>query len=170
MDDIIKTLAGQLGLSTEQAAGGAGAVINLIKDGIDAEDFKKLASMVPEVSGWMKAAPKAGAAAGAAAAGAGGGLLEQAGDLLGALTGGGGGGAGGVLGSLGDLSVLMSALGKLGIDPETAAKFVPTLLQFLHSKAGADLMGKILANIPALKNLGGGGGGDLAGMLGGLFR
>lgn len=174
MDEIIKTLAGQLGLSTQQAAGGAGAVINLIKDGIDAEDFKKLASMVPEISGWMKAAPKAGDAAGTATGAGGGGLLEEAGDLLGALTGGsdgGGGGAGGVLGSLGNLSVLMSALGKLGIDPETAAKFVPTLLQFLHSKAGADLMGKILANVPALKNLGGGGGGgDLAGMLGGLFR
>ena len=83
-----------------------------------------------------------------------------------------GGGAGGVLGSLGGLAGLMGALGKLGIDPETAAKFVPTLLQFLQSKAGSDLIGKILANVPALKNLGGGGGGggDLAGMLGGLFR
>jgi Protein of unknown function VcgC/VcgE (DUF2780) len=167
MDDIIKTLAGQLGLSTEQAAGGAGAVINMIKDGIDVNDFKKLASMVPEISGWMKAAPKPGDTAG----GGGGGLLEQAGDLLGSLTGGGEGG--GLLGSLGGLAGLMGALGKLGIDPETAAKFVPTLLQFLQSKAGSDLIGKILANVPALKNLGGGGEGggpDLAGMLGGLFR
>ncbi|HYG61772.1 MAG TPA: DUF2780 domain-containing protein [Thermoanaerobaculia bacterium] len=167
MDDIIKTLAGQLGLSTEQAAGGAGAVINMIRDGIDANDFKKLATMVPEISGWMKAAPTAGDAGAG-----GGGILGQAGDLLGSLAGGAGGGAaGGVLGSLGGLAGLVGALGKLGIDPETAAKFVPTLLQFLQSKAGADLVAKILANVPALKNLGGaGGGGDLAGMLGGLFR
>lgn len=179
MDDIIKTLAGQLGLSTEQAAGGAGAVINMIRDGIDANDFKKLATMVPEISGWMKAAPKAGDAAGGAGiggVGGGGGLLEQAGDLLGSLTGGSGGGAGagagGVLGSLGGLAGLIGALGKLGIDPETAAKFVPTLLQFLQSKAGSELLGKILANVPALKNLGGAGGagGDLGGLLGGLFR
>lgn len=42
-------------------------------------------------------------------------------------------------GSIGDMAGLTSAFGKLGISPATAAKFVPTVTDFVSKTGGADV-------------------------------
>jgi len=46
---------------------------------------------------------------------------------------------------IGNLAGLNSALGKLGIPPETAAKFVPAVTDFVGKAGGSDLGGKLAA-------------------------
>jgi hypothetical protein len=153
MDDIIKTLAAQLGIGAGQAEAGAGAILKLIREQAANADFQQLLQAVPGASQWMGKATEV-------AGGDGGGLLGQAAGILGGLTGGG------------NLAEAIAALAKSGIGPETAMQFVPKLLELLQSKAGADLVGRLASSVPFLKDaLGGAGGSDgLAGALGNLFR
>ena len=152
MDDIIKNLAAQLGIGVGQAEAGAGAILQLIREQAAHGDFQQLLKAVPGATQWMGTASEV-------AGGDGGGLLGQAAGLLGGLTGNGG------------LGAAISALGKSGIGPEAAARFVPALLQLLQSKAGADLVGRLSSSVPFLKEaLGAAGGvGGLAGALGKMF-
>lgn len=53
---------------------------------------------------------------------------------------------GAVTGPLGNLAGLTGALGKLGISPETAAKFVPMVTDYL-GKAGGGSVQKLLAGV-----------------------
>ena len=152
MDDIIKTLASQLGIGAGQAEAGAGAILKLIREQAASGDFQQLLKAVPGASQWMGKASEV-------ASEGGGGLLGQAADLIGGLTGSG------------NLAEAIGALAKSGIGPDTAAQFVPKLLELLQSKAGADLVGRLASSVPFLKEaLGGGSADGLAGALGGLVR
>jgi hypothetical protein len=152
MDDIIKTLAAQLGIGAGQAEAGAGAILKLIREQAASADFQQLLKAVPGASQWMGKAS-------AVASEGGGGLLGQAADLIGGLTGSG------------NLAEAIGALAKSGIGPETAARFVPKLLELLQSKAGADLVGRLASSVPFLKEaLGGGSADGLADALGKMFR
>ena len=145
--DIIQQLAAQVGIHPEQAEKAAGAVASLIQENASKIDFQQLLGAVPEISGWLHKAKAAGvtgpAAAGAAAVGGDdeGGFLGQMGGLLGELTGGGG------------LGALLGALGKAGLNAETAAKFVPALLGLLRTKAGHELIAKLASSMPFLHEL-----------------
>jgi len=153
MDDIIKNLASQLGIGAEQAEAGAGAVLKLIREQAANADFQQLLKAVPGASQWMGKASEVAAEEG------GGGLLGQAAQLIGGLTGSG------------NLAEAIGALAKSGIGPDTAARFVPMLLQLLQSKAGADLIGRLASSVPFLKEaLGGGSADGLADALGKMFR
>lgn len=152
MDDIIKTLAAQLGIGAGQAEAGAGAILKLIREQAANADFQQLLKSVPGASQWMGKASEV-------ASSGGGGLLGQAAELIGGLTGSG------------NLAEAIGALGKSGIGPDTAARFVPMLLQLLQSKAGADLVGRLASSVPFLKEaLDGGAAGGLADALGKMFR
>lgn len=48
-------------------------------------------------------------------------------------------------GSIGNLAGLSSAFGKLGIPPETAAKFAPAVTDFVGKAGGSELGGKLAA-------------------------
>lgn len=154
MDDIVRQLASQLGISAGQAEAGAGTVLKWIQQNAPAGDFQALLSKVPGAASWI------GKATDVQQSGGTGGLLGQAAGLLGSL----GGDAGGVVGAL-------ATLGKAGLDPETISRFVPMLLEQLQSKAGQDLVNRLAGSVPFLKDLAGedGGRGGLAGGLGKLF-
>jgi hypothetical protein len=171
MSDILGQIAAQLGLSPAQAQAGAGSVFQLIRESAAKVDFDQLLQAVPQASSWMKKAAGVQAAPAATPLGGLGDLLGRATEMF-----GGGGGAGG----LGGLGQVISVLTKAGIDPDTAAKFLPMLLQFLQSKAGADLLARLSQSVPFLKELQGGAGGvnlsdgldlsDLGGLLGKFMK
>ncbi len=130
MDDILRELSSRLGIPLDQAQSGAGAVLDFLRENASQIDFQQLLKSVPEAAAWMgKAAVPGGTTDG-------GGLFGQVAGLLGSL----GGSAAGVL----------AALSRLGLSPETAAKFVPEFLGLLQGKAGADLISRLAGSVPFL--------------------
>ena len=117
--EIIGVLINQLGITEDQAKGGAGAIFNLVKDKISDADFNGLAAVVPEMDELLAAAPEGGGLAGA----------------IGGLTSILGGGAE----KLGGLATLAGSFDKLGLDMDMVAKFVPVIMSFVESKGGESL-------------------------------
>lgn len=151
MDDIIKTLTEQLGIGAEQAQAGVGAILKVISEQASRADFQQLLNAVPGAAQWMGQATTT-------AAEAGGGLLGQAAQLIGGLTGNT------------NLADAMAAFGKSGIGPDMLPRFVPSVLQLLQAQAGADLIERLVAPIPFLREALGGGATGLADALGKMFR
>jgi hypothetical protein len=139
MDEILQQLAERLGIQTDQAAVGAGALLNLIREHASQIDFEQLLRAVPEASTWMGTAATAAQGGGPAA---GGGLLGEIGGLIGSLTGGAAGGMGG----------LLSALAHSGLSPDKLTQFVPELLALLQQRGGADLLQRLAGSVPFLRD------------------
>src|SRR5580658_7964251 len=111
------TLVGQLtkGLSVTptQARGGAGSLFALAKSRLSADEFSKVSSAVPGMSGLLKAAPAVT------------GNSEFSG-LESSLPG-----------NMGRTVEVAEAFHKLGLSPEMAAKFVPVMTKFVESRGGS---------------------------------
>jgi hypothetical protein len=155
--DIVNTVASTLNIDSGSAQGAIGGVLKLLKDKAPPEAFSAVEEQVPETSKWIVAA--------ASTPGDGGGL----GSLLGSALGG----LGGSLGGLGELAGLAGTLSKFGLDAGAMGKLVPLVMQFLQSKVGAAVLAQLVAHVPALAKLGGGGAGageSPLGGLGGLFK
>jgi Protein of unknown function VcgC/VcgE (DUF2780) len=105
-------LESQLGVTSDQAAGGLGSLLTLASERLAAGDFDQLASLVPGASGYMETAKKLGA----------------------------------VTGPLSNVAGLNSALGRLGMSPETVAKFAPTVADYL-GKVGGEETNRLLASV-----------------------
>ena len=121
---LVGNLMEQLGVSKEQAQGGAGLLLGYAKDKLSKDDFSKVGDAVPELDSLLGAAPKK--------------------DALGSLIGGALGGGGNE--SLGMLASLSGPFSKLGLDEGMIMKFVPILLAYLQSRGGDGLMG-MLGNV-----------------------
>lgn len=115
--ELVGDLTKQLSVTPAQATGGAGALFGLAKSRLGAADFSKIATVVPGMSGFLKAAP--------APVHQGGGLPGIS-SLSGALPGGASG-----------LASTAQSFQKLGLSPGMVGKFVPVLTQFVQSKGGA---------------------------------
>lgn len=165
MSDLIGSLAGTLGIGTQQAEGAAGTVLGLIKQNGPEGALDGVVARTPEAEGWMaKAAPAL-----ASPGGGGGGLAGLAGSLFG---GGGGGGLGGLVQGAAALQTVTAALEKLGIPSSVAVQAIPIVISFLKSKLGDQGFAALAGKIPFLKELAGNdspGGGGLTGALGRLF-
>ncbi len=186
--DLIGQLSQQLGVDSHQAQGLAGSLLKLVqgtvkeKMGPDAAD--QMGKAIPEMHGWEQA----GAAQAPQGQSSGGGGLMGA---LGGLMGGGQGhsGGGGLMGALGgalggqagEMAGVVALLQRFNLDAGKASLVAPLLLNFLKSRLDPKLVSGILAVMPMLANLGGGGGGGspgggsqggggLGGILGGLVR
>lgn len=142
MQDIISSLAQQFGLRPEQVQVGAGVVLQLLQEKAGGGDFRDLLARLPGAQAWLEQARLLPQQAGQAGSG----LLGQASNLLGAVTGQGQSGLAGILGQLEGA----------GFDPRTAAQFVPALLGQFKDAAGGDVLGKVLGQVPGLKDAGGG--------------
>jgi len=57
--ELVNVLTQELGVTKEQAKGGAGAIFNTAKEKLSAEDFGKVENAVPGVDDLLQAAPKA---------------------------------------------------------------------------------------------------------------
>lgn len=121
--DLVSLLTSELGVTKDQAQGGAGAIFDFAKGKLSADDFSKIADAVPNMDSLLKAAPAAG-----------GGLTKK----LGSLTGGGS--------SLGGLASLAGSFSKLGLNADMVSKFVPQILSFVESSGGQGVM-KVLQGI-----------------------
>jgi hypothetical protein len=113
---LVGLLTQKLGITEEQAKAGAGAIFNMAKEKLGAQDFGKVSAAVPEMDDLLKAAPAIGG--------------------LGSVVGGnmptfGGGGE-----PSGGLSSLSSAFSGLGMQSDMMNKFVPVVLSYVESKGG----------------------------------
>jgi hypothetical protein len=124
--EILRMLTEQLGVTEEQAKGGAGAIFNLAKEKLGDADFGKVAEAVPGMEELLGAAPASGGLAGVV-----GGLASKL-----------GGGAG----KLGSLASLAGGFKDLGLDSSMVGKFIPIILSFVQSKGG-DSIKSLLAGV-----------------------
>ncbi len=128
MMELIQQLTAGTGVSEQQAEGGAGLLLDLLKKQLTTDDFAQVAEAVPGAENLIDAAPSS----------EGGGL----GGLLGGVVSSMGGGS-----ELGNLASLASGFSKLDLDTGMIGKFIPILLSFLQSKGGdgvASIVGKVL--------------------------
>lgn len=192
--DFIGQLSQQLGVQPTQAQGLAGSLMKMVQGAVQEkmgpEAAQQLHQAIPEAQGWQQqaeahAAPAAAPSSGEGLMGALGGL----GGLLGgqdgqgqAASGGGGlmGALGGAMAQAGEVAAIASLLQRFNIDGGKAVMVAPLLLNFLKSRLDPKLVTGILAAMPMLANLVGGGhtpegggtqgGGGLGGLLGNLIR
>jgi hypothetical protein len=130
VDELISQLTSQLGVSTNQAKGGAGLLFKLAKDQLSGDEFAKVQGAVGGVDDAIAAAPVESEAAG----------------LLGGLTSALGGGAE----KAGSLASLASGFDKLGLDAGMISKFLPIVLAFVQGKGGdavKSILGKVLGGL-----------------------
>jgi len=111
---LIGSLVDKLGVSEEQATGGAGAIFKEGKNNMSSDDYSQLLNAVPGIDSLISAAPQAG------------GLGGKASSLLG--------------GSAGSMAGLADSFSKLGLSPEMVNQFVPIVLDFVQSEGGQQTM------------------------------
>jgi len=113
--ELVGALTNQLGVTQDQATGGAGALFGLAKSRLKPEEFSQVSDAVPGMDGFLQAAPKQG----------GGSALGSLGSALSGESGG--------------LSSIVGAFGSLGLSPDMVSKFIPVITQFVQSKGGASV-------------------------------
>ena len=126
--DLINQLVSDLGVSEEQAKGGAGMLFKLAKDKLSGDEFGQIADKVSGLDDMVSAAPDA----------AGGGLMGAVGGLMSKMGGGSS--------DLGALANLTGGFDKLGLDSGMVGKFVPVVLDFVRNQGG-DSVGNLLKGV-----------------------
>jgi hypothetical protein len=155
--DLVAMLVSQLGVTSEQATGGAGAIFNLAKERLAPDEFSQIAGAVPGIDSLMGAAPTAvaegttgGATSGVAdvskmttAAGGSGESTGGMGSMTGMASkamGGAPSATGGTGAAMGNLGSLAGSFEQLGMSPDMVQKFVPVVLDYVNSEGGATAM------------------------------
>lgn len=113
----------QLGVTQQQAEGGAGAIFQLAKSKMQGAAFQELSNSVPGMQGLLAAAPAAAQSVGGTSLG---GLAGNLGNLM--------GNSGGAIGSVVGLA---SSFQQLGLSPAMVQKFLPLVVQYVESNGGA---------------------------------
>ncbi len=135
MDEFFQLATQQLGIDNDTARNATGGLLGMIKDQASGGDFSALLGALPGAEETMKAATTA------KTADSGGGLLGNVMQMAGSALGGDAGKA---------LNVA-SMLENFGLDLDKAGPFVSLFLNFIKGKAGSELIGKIMQQIPALQ-------------------
>lgn len=130
MNELVKALVAQLGVTDDQATKGSGLLFKAAKERLGG-DFSKIEQALPGISRLIQAAPSASASA------SGGGLGAMLGGLASAL-------GGGSESKLGSIAALAGGFSSLKLSPDMIGRFVPVILDTLKSKAGPDIL-KLLA-------------------------
>ena len=114
--ELVELLVKNLGITTQQAEGGAGSIFNAAKQDMGVEDFKKVTTAMPEVEPLMAAAPK----------------IEKGSGTLGGISS--------MLskdtGSLGKMANLYDSFSKLGLSEDMVGQFIPLISDYAKSKGG----------------------------------
>jgi len=118
--DLVSSLTDQLGISSEKASGGAGAIFDYAKKNLSADDFSSIAKGIPGMDNLLGAAPKGDSSS----------MLGKASSML-----------GGEKSSLGGLASLASSFDKLNLDPEMVSQFLPIVYDYVGSASGEKAMG-----------------------------
>ena len=122
MDDLIRRLTKELGVSKDQARGGLVAVLRAGQQNLSRKDFEQFVSEVPGADKLLKTAPPPSA------------LSSLAGGI-GSLFGG--------KSAAGRWAGLAASFTELGVDIDTAKKFGPIVIEHVRQHGGEDLVEKI---------------------------
>jgi len=114
---LIGSLTGLLGVTNEQATGGAGAIFKEAKNKMSAGDYSQLLGAIPGIDSLIQAAPQAS------------GLAGKASSLFGSSSG-----------SIQGLSALTDSFAKLGLSPDMVNQYMDVILGFVQSEAGQQTM------------------------------
>lgn len=126
--DLINQLVSSLGVSEQQARGGAGMLFKLAQDRLSGGEFAQITDTVSGVDDMISAAPDA----------AGGGVMGAVGGLMASMGGGSS--------QLGALASLAGGFDKLGMDSGMIGRFVPVVLDFVRNQGG-DTVGDLLKGV-----------------------
>lgn len=137
MDELLQQLTDRLGIDRSTAQGVTGKAMEMIKENVDASTFAKLAAAIPGLESLVAA--ESSQDSGAAEGGMFGKLAGMASGMLG--------------GSAGNALEMGAALAQKGLPTDKLGEFVTTLLAFVKSKAGDDVLEQIFAKFPMLKSL-----------------
>ena len=115
---LVDLLSSQLGVSKDQAQGGAGSIFQLAKQHLSVDDFSSIAKAVPGIDKMLGAAPKMGGSS----------------SSLGSISS--------MMGSnkLGGMAGLASSFEKLGLSGDMVDKFMPIILDYVKNKGGEHAM------------------------------
>jgi hypothetical protein len=117
-DDLIQSLTSQLGISGEQATGGAGAIFDYAKQNLSAEDFSSIAKGIPGMDDMLIMAPEPESSS----------TMGKVGSMLGSDS------------SLGGLAGLTSSFESLGLDADMVSKFMPIVSDYVGKMSGDQAM------------------------------
>ena len=134
MEEFIQLACRQIGIGEGTARSATGGLLKFIKDQGGAADSESLLSSLPGSDALVTDA-QASTSGGAA------GMLGGLGSMLG-----------------GNFATAAGAIGlvqQLGLDADKLGPFVGMFVAFVKEKAGADVIERVLANIPELKKLSG---------------
>jgi len=137
IQDFITQAAGNPGVSESSASSTTGGLLDLIKNQVADADGQEFVAKIPGAASLMAQAPQAAEAS--EGGGLMGGLMGKAGNMLG--------------GNVGSALGVMGLFKQSGLNGDQAGSFVSMFFNFAKSKAGNDLVGKVLGQIPELKKL-----------------
>ncbi|MGD8912484.1 MAG: DUF2780 domain-containing protein [Candidatus Thiodiazotropha sp.] len=124
-NELLHSLTSQLGISSEQAAGGAGSLFNLAKSRLSSEEFSQIAAVVPDIDGLIAAAPT---------------MSESATGAVASMLGGDN--------DLNSLATLATSFNQLGLSSDMIGQFTPIILDYLNQVGGStvvEVMKSVLA-------------------------
>jgi hypothetical protein len=124
MDDLIRKLIKDLGVSRDQARGGLVALLRAGQQNMSRPDFEQFVADIPGADKLLRNAPAQSTLSSLA-----GGL----GSLLGGRT------------KAGRWAGLATSFTELGIDLDTAKRFGPIVIEYVREHGGENLVGKIRA-------------------------
>lgn len=124
---LVSLLTQQLGVTENQAQGGAGSIFNFAKEKLSPPDFAQVSNSVPDMNGLLDAAPK---------------KENSMGGMLGGATSMFGGSGS----SLEGLASLASSFSQLGLSPDMVNQFVPVILDYVKTNGG-ETVSNLLAAI-----------------------
>jgi Protein of unknown function VcgC/VcgE (DUF2780) len=121
---LVSILVQKLGITPQQATGGAGSIFSMAKQSMSPTSFGQVSQAVPGMSQLLSAAPSSGTSTSGA-----GSLMGSAASLL-------GGGSG-----LGNMASLAGSFQSLGLSSGMMGKFIPVILQYVQAQGGSGTMG-----------------------------
>ena len=122
MDDLIKRLTKELGVTKTQAQGGLVAILRAGEKNLSPKDFKQFVTDVPGADKLLKKAPPPST------------LTSLAGGL---------GSLFGSRSTAGRWAGLAASFAELGVDIDTAKKFAPIVIDYVKHHGGENLVEKI---------------------------
>jgi hypothetical protein len=122
MDDLIRKLTKDLGVSRDQARGGLVALLRTGQQNMSRPDFEQFVADIPGADKLLRTAPAQS-------------TLSSLAGGLGSLLGGRSG--------AGRWAGLAASFTELGIDLDTAKRFGPIVIEYVREHGGENLVGKI---------------------------
>ncbi|HET9693471.1 MAG TPA: DUF2780 domain-containing protein [Steroidobacteraceae bacterium] len=124
MDDLIRKLTRDLGVSRDQARGGLVALLRAGQQNMERRDFEQFVADIPGADKLLRNAPAQS-------------TLSSLAGGLGSLLGG--------RSSAGRWAGLAASFTELGVDLDTAKKFGPIVIDYVKEHGGENLVDKIRA-------------------------